>query len=143
MCLFFHQGKVLLYEAQSKSGSKFLRPPGGHIEHGEYAIDAAQREIREELGVEVEDVTQLTIIENIFKYDGELAREHVFIFGAKFADTGFYQLEKVPFFDDVKNGFLKWYDISSLKNSSVPVVPNGVLEECLKYLHNRDPHWIL
>ena len=134
MCLFFHEGKVLLYEAQTKTGSRFIRPAGGHIEHGEYAIDTAKREIREELGVEAQDVKQLTMIENIFGTDGVLTHEYVFIFSARFVDPVFYQMEKIPFFDDAKSGFLEWYDINSLKNSSVPVVPNGVLEECLTYM---------
>lgn len=134
MCLFFHEGKVLLFEAQTKTGSKFIRPPGGHIEYGEYAIDTAKREIREELGVEAQDVKQLTMIENIFKHDGVLTHEYVFIFSARFVDPAFYQMEKIPFFDDAKSGFLEWYDISSLKNSTIPVVPNGVLEECLTYI---------
>ncbi len=111
-----------------------MRPPGGHIELGEYAIDTAQREIREELGVEAEDINQLTMIENIFRYDGGLTHEYVFIFSARFVDPVFYKMEKIPFFDDLKSGFLEWHDISALKNSTVPLVPNGVLEECLKYM---------
>lgn len=134
MCLFFHEGKVLLYEAQSELGRKFLRPPGGHIEHGEYAADAVRREVREELSAEIHDIQQNALRENIFEYDGKPIHEYVFLFSAVFDDSSLYGLDRIPFIDSGKNGHLEWHDISSLKNSSVPVVPNGVLEECLKYM---------
>lgn len=134
MCLFFHDGKVLLYEGQSKTGDKFLRPLGGHIEMGEYAIDAARREIKEELRTAPTDVTLLTIRENIFHYDGKLTHEYIFLFRASLVDTTFYEKLHIPFYEGEVVGAATWHDIASLRQSSIPVVPDGVVEACEKVL---------
>ncbi len=66
MCLFVHKGKLLLYENHSSDGIHFYRPPGGHIERGEYAHQAVEREVKEELGAKIKNVKLWRTIENIF-----------------------------------------------------------------------------
>jgi ADP-ribose pyrophosphatase YjhB (NUDIX family) len=123
-----------LYEEQTKTGSKFIRPLGGHIELGEYAVDAVKREIDEELHTAVTNVTQLAIIENIFGYDGKLFHEYVFLFRATLVDTSLYDKPHVPFYEGEMVSTATWYDIAALRQSPIPVVPVGVMEECVKML---------
>ncbi|MEO7753102.1 MAG: NUDIX domain-containing protein [Terracoccus sp.] len=52
---------------------------GGGVELGETHREAVLREVDEELGVAVEDLSYLGVIENIFRIDGVLGHEVVFV----------------------------------------------------------------
>ena len=56
---------------------RFYRPLGGEIEFGELAIDAARRELREEISAEITDVRLLGIVENRFTFMGARGHELV------------------------------------------------------------------
>jgi ADP-ribose pyrophosphatase YjhB (NUDIX family) len=62
---------VLLHRAVMDS---FWSLPGGHVEWGETAASALQREIAEETGLEVATGSLLWVVENFFTYNG--ARHH-------------------------------------------------------------------
>ncbi|MBI2683906.1 MAG: NUDIX domain-containing protein [Actinobacteria bacterium] len=70
----------------STKRAPFERLFGGGIDGGEHAIDAVAREIREELGAEIDDVRLLGVLENIFTYEGKPEHEIAFVFDARFAD---------------------------------------------------------
>lgn len=55
---------------------------GGHLEHGETFAECAKREVREETGLEIEDVKFFTAVENFF--EGEGKRHYVTIFVTAF-----------------------------------------------------------
>lgn len=63
-------------------GSMFYRPLGGGIDFQERAADAAKREIREELEVELGEVRLLGVLENVFDYVGRPHHELCFVFEA-------------------------------------------------------------
>src|SRR5688572_21554810 len=65
---------------------RFFIPAGGGVEFGELAADAARREMREELGIELADVTLLGVFENIFAFDAQPGHEIVFAFVGTPAD---------------------------------------------------------
>lgn len=54
-----HEGKVLLVRRRVKEGSLSWQFPGGEVEAGESAGQAAVREVREETGLNVEDLEVL------------------------------------------------------------------------------------
>ncbi len=63
--LFIRDGQVLLlrrYNTGYEDGNYSV--PAGHVEHGEYAVEAALRESREEVGVEIsrDDVSFALVI---------------------------------------------------------------------------------
>jgi ADP-ribose pyrophosphatase YjhB (NUDIX family) len=60
-----HEHAGLLHQAE---GDSFWTCPGGRAELGEAAEQTLQREMREELGVEVEVVRLLWFVENFFEY---------------------------------------------------------------------------
>ncbi len=52
---------------------------GGGVELGETHREAVVREVDEELGATIEDLAYLGVIENIFRIDGVLGHEVVFV----------------------------------------------------------------
>ncbi len=50
--VIIHEGRVLLLRAQ-EPGRTYYFLPGGHVQHGERAQEAAVREVKEETGLEV------------------------------------------------------------------------------------------
>ena len=51
--IFNEEGKVLLGKRLTKTGNGHWGPPGGHIRSEEKIVDAANRELREELGEKI------------------------------------------------------------------------------------------
>lgn len=61
----------------------FHRLVGGSVELGETHTEAIIREIDEELGVRILDLTHLGMVENIFRYNGELGHEIVAVYSGR------------------------------------------------------------
>ena len=61
-------GRWLFIRRAREPGKGKLAPPGGFIDIGETAEDAAHRELREELGIEVADLRFLCSAPNTYFY---------------------------------------------------------------------------
>ena len=72
-----NEGKVLL--AKSHKWFDKYTLPGGHIEVGESVIDAVRREVKEEVGLDVEVVEMLLVQEAIFAPEFYKKKHFVFI----------------------------------------------------------------
>ncbi|RMS48929.1 MutT/nudix protein, partial [Pseudomonas amygdali pv. photiniae] len=76
LCVFHHQGKILVNEFHDVVGKQTLfRPLGGGIEFGERSIDAVVREVYEELGFSISNVRLIGTLESIFTYAGKPGHE--------------------------------------------------------------------
>jgi ADP-ribose pyrophosphatase YjhB (NUDIX family) len=64
----FRRGdEILVNEVRQKDGKLIsFRIPGGHVEFGEKAFDAVQREIMEELKTEAENYQPLPVMRSFF-----------------------------------------------------------------------------
>lgn len=58
----------------------FHRLIGGGVEFGETHLEAIRREVDEELGARILDLRLLTVLESIFRVDGEPGHEIVFLY---------------------------------------------------------------
>jgi ADP-ribose pyrophosphatase YjhB (NUDIX family) len=56
---------------------------GGSVELGETHREAIIREVNEELGARIIDLTHLGMVENIFRYNGELGHEIVALYSGR------------------------------------------------------------
>jgi 8-oxo-dGTP diphosphatase len=65
--------EVLLMKCGSKSKNRVghWTIPGGALDYGECFEDAVKREIREELGIEIEVVSLLVLVDDIIHNEGE------------------------------------------------------------------------
>ena len=114
ICIFRHRGRILVgrgYDEVKKE--HFFRPLGGGVEFGEQAAEAIRREIREELGLEIEDPIQLGVIENRFEYCGKPGHEIVFVFDARFADPDIYTQREIPINEAGWDGPAQWLNLET------------------------------
>lgn len=94
-------GKTLVspgYDEVKKS--KFYRLIGGGIEFGESAITALRREIKEELGLEIENCQFLETKENIFEFNGDKGHEICFVFRVDLVSEEIYKQEIIQIIDE-------------------------------------------
>jgi 8-oxo-dGTP pyrophosphatase MutT (NUDIX family) len=127
LCLFESGQRLLVAEYYAPSTGIFYRPLGGAIQYGEYSRDCIAREIREETGAEISDVTYLGALESIFAYEGELGHEIVLVYKARFADPRFYELDSFLCRDDGGEFPAVWKPLDELQDGPVPLYPDGIL----------------
>jgi ADP-ribose pyrophosphatase YjhB (NUDIX family) len=71
---------VSLNAPTSENPHGYHRLIGGSVEFGETHRQTIEREVDEELGATIQNLTLLTIVENIFRIDGILGHEIVFVY---------------------------------------------------------------
>src|SRR3989344_6633842 len=98
-------GKILLGKRKSSHGHGEYGGPGGHLEHLETFEECAQRETREETGIEIDNIRFLCIT-NLKKY----ATKHYIDIGViadwKSGEPAVLEPEKCESWD--------WYDLDNL-----------------------------
>ncbi len=93
-----HEGKVLLLDHRVRPGSGWGLP-GGFLEHGEQPEQGVRREIREETGLELENVTlvrartSFTHIEIVFRAYSDGTPE---IKSREIKDFGWFDVDELP-----------------------------------------------
>jgi ADP-ribose pyrophosphatase YjhB (NUDIX family) len=114
----------------------FYGPPGGGVEFGERAAEAVRREMREELAVEVGDLTLLGVLENIFTYDGRPGHEVVFVFDARLVDGTLYEREEIAGVESNAEPFVaRWVPLAHFASGGPPLYPEGLLALLQKRSH--------
>ncbi len=106
-----------------KDKSGFYTPIGGRIKVNENSIDAAKREIKEEIGIDLENFTYIATMENFFHYEKEAYHEINIIHRANYDEYIEYPNEFFVFdFERIKNLDIKpaaLKDIISCKNNGI------------------------
>ena len=127
ICVFLHKRRILVARGyDSAKCEHFLRPIGGEVEFGESSVHALAREVREELGLELQDAALLGVLENVFSYDGRPGHEVVFVYDAAFVDATTYARDELPLHEDVWDGAARWIELDVAP--SEPVYPQGLFE---------------
>lgn len=127
ICVFRHDSRILVAEGFDEyKGERFLRPIGGEVELGESTSETVTREVREELGKEIQNAKRLAVLENMFQYNGKPGHEIVFVFDAEFIDKTLYEMNEIPINEDVWVGPARWIDLDRLPDA--PLYPDGLAE---------------
>ena len=130
ICVFRRQdGSILVAPGfDSVRQQRFYRPLGGEVEFGERAEDAVRREIREEVGSEIDEVRLLGVSENIFTFLGAEGHELVWTFEAHFKDKSIYEREVVQC-DEGGSAFeAHWVALDVFQRGETPFYPDGLLD---------------
>ena len=131
VCLLRNGKRMLVSEGYDPSSRyHFCRPLGGEIEFGERSRDAVAREIREEIGAEVENLKLVGVLENVFTYAGRRAHEVVFVYDADLADRSLYGREEIRG-DRKETGesfVASWRSAEELEERNIRLVPEGLTE---------------
>jgi 8-oxo-dGTP pyrophosphatase MutT (NUDIX family) len=104
----------------------FYRPLGGEIEFGESSPDCIIRELMEEIQADIIDMKLLTVLENIFVYEGKPGHEIVMVYEVQLADKSFYKLNKIPF-NEIGWDDIEWKAINDFKSGRDILYPEKLL----------------
>lgn len=127
ICLLRHNDQILVSEGvDSAKGDLFCRPLGGGVDFGETSQAAVIREMREELGVEITDVTQLGIFESIFEYEGRLHHEIVFVYDARLVDSALYDRGELEAIEGEERFMARWRSLDELRSGKPRLVPEAL-----------------
>ena len=109
-------------------GDHYSRPLGGGVEFGEYAELAIAREIREELGAEIENIRLFTVIENLFTLEGCPSHEIVFVYDAEFADKSLYERDELAGYEIglAADFTARWMTPGKIAADKVRLVPEAL-----------------
>lgn len=116
------EGKVLV---ETRADNDMKAFPGGCQELGEYNIDAAKREIKEETGLDVEIVKNLGMVErfNFTWPNGDKAHTLTFCYLAKLKND-----EETPSISDKESTKLEWMDIQEALRQCLAFEGKDVIE---------------
>ena len=104
-------------------------PPGGGIEFGEHAADAVRREMREELAVELSDVSLLGVLENVFTHEGVAGHEVVFVFAATLENPAFYERDEIAGVESNGRPFVvQWLPLADFRPGGALLHPHGLFD---------------
>ena len=128
--LFDESGAILLVRfVVPREGGEFVfwALPGGEIEAGETEIEAAMREVREELGLELKVTGPVYCDSNQFFHQGEMQDNVDFLFRA---ECGREEPRLVGFTADEREIMkeVRWWREAELEASEERIFPEGLAE---------------
>lgn len=124
MCLFNHEGKTLASKGfDEKKGETFYRVIGGSVDFGEKTEEGVRREVREELGCEVENLKLVNVVENIFEYNGIPGHEVVFLYKGDLSNKALYEQEKIHIVEPYSEFDAEWISIEDIVSGKSILYP--------------------
>lgn len=122
LCIFIKNDQVLAEQClDGKTGEIFYRLFGGGIEFNETSDQTIIREMKEELGVTVTNLNKLTVIENLFEYEGKKGHEITFLYKGDVLEKPLYENKKSARID--KDGYAEWVTINDILTGKVILYP--------------------
>lgn len=133
ICLFRRGERILVMEGYDPTKrEQFFRPLGGGIEFGERGQETVQRELREEIQAEAQDIRYLFTLENIFTFNGQRGHEIVLVYDGRLGDESLYEREVIEGteYDPFRKAPMRarWMRVDEFGDGRAILYPNGLLE---------------
>jgi 8-oxo-dGTP pyrophosphatase MutT (NUDIX family) len=130
-CIFLCNNKLLVADGRTLKGKgirkiiagNFYSFLGGSINFSETAEQGIRREIREEVGSEIEELVLVDVIENIFTYDNKQNHEIIFLFKGRFAKSDLNFKEKIRIDEEEYEFDAVWIPKEEALNGTIPLYP--------------------
>lgn len=115
--VIIHDNRVLVHRNMNKDHYAL---PGGRVLIGEDSEETVKREMKEEIGKQIEITGYVTTIENFFKMDGKKYHEIVFIYRAEFIDNEDRKLNHILYNIEGKEYLqYEWLDLNKIEEYNV------------------------
>lgn len=120
--VIIHNGKVLVHRNVNYNHYALI---GGRVEIGENSADTIKREIKEEIGKDIEITGYISTIENFFEMKGKKYHEIMFVHKVEFVNEDDkkieYTLKNIEGKDYLQ---YEWIDLDSIED--YPLLPNAI-----------------
>ncbi len=130
MCVFRHKNTILVREEYDDEQKVFFyKPLGGKLTFGEYSWEALRREIKEDIGEDIKNLTFIGPAENIYNQNGHTEHELIFMFEGEFVNRSVYKKEDISL--SGKNGIAYravWKPVKDFTDNGHLLYPEGLLE---------------
>ena len=126
--IIIHNGKVLVHRNIKYDHYALI---GGRVEIGEDSATTVKREIKEELGKEIEITGYIATIENFFEMKGSKYHEIMFIHKAEFTDEDDKNIEcTMKNIEGTDYLQYEWLDLKKMDEYSLlPIAVKDILKE--------------
>ena len=130
ICVFRSDGHLFVLEGHDEvKRDTFYRPIGGGIEFWETGRAAIIREIREEIGVEIDELRYVGTIESLFVHRGERLHEIVQVYEGKFVDPAMNDRKRIVTGNEEGTPFkAMWLPLDAFCRGELILFPSGLLE---------------
>jgi 8-oxo-dGTP pyrophosphatase MutT (NUDIX family) len=130
VCIFRKENAILVREGHNPStNERFFQPLGGSLRFGEYSWEAIRREIRNELGEEIKNLTFIGPAEEVTRGGERQDHEILFLFEGEFENPASYQ--KPVLVGQTGEGTTYqavWKPIKDFRRKKVRLYPEGLLD---------------
>ena len=126
--VMIHNGKILVHRNINSDHYALI---GGRVEIGESSTDTIKREIKEELGKDIEITGYISTIENFFEMKGSKYHEIMFVHKIEFTDEEDKKIEYTMKNVEGKDYLqYEWIDLDSIDEYPLlPIAIKDILKE--------------
>jgi ADP-ribose pyrophosphatase YjhB (NUDIX family) len=126
-CIIRHGEMILLCRCfDEASNQTYYILPGGTVESGEDPKETIKREIQEELGSSVENLSFIQEVENDYEESGVLVEQRIHLFQADLKEKTLYEKQTIDVLDRTGE-VAEWVSVSDIAHPSLILHP-----ECVK-----------
>lgn len=122
--VMIHNGKILVHKNVHSDHYALI---GGRVEIGENSADTVKREIKEELGKDIEITGYISTIENFFEMKGSKYHEIMFVYEIEFTNEEDKKIEYTMKNVEGKD-YLQYEWIKLDKIDEYPLLPKAIKE---------------
>lgn len=129
IAVIVNQDRLLIFEGFDRERqTPYYRPLGGEIEFGESGEEALVRELREEIGQDISNITYIETLESRYSLDQVPGHELVRVYSARLVNERAYRQSFVIEEPGILPEQAYWKPISELAQQPELLVPHGLWE---------------